>query len=275
MPSMTCWSKEPAQPTQKRTGGFASSEPSDSAIVLMPIPSAHSARSLGENAHGEKLFSMLPNADCNSEGKLDSIMFNSKIGTFVSPFEFGNAWIMAKLIDIQERPDSMSGSQIMVTWEGTQLSEQVKRTKEQAKKRQRVIMGKVRTTHLPLRGGGEQAMETVPCSDREKESVRETSALTEMEMMENRPTPDRIEEIPPEEFPHALVELSHGDIVIANDAATLPASLVLGGVWAVIHFIPLTQAHRSVEWIAWWTLLKLVFIPLGGRSWCAICPVPR
>src|SRR5512138_1207403 len=27
-------------------------------------------------------------------------------------------------------------------------------------------------------------------------------------------------------------------------------------------------------WIAWWTLLKLVFIPLGGRSWCAICPVP-
>src|SRR5512142_1347986 len=27
-------------------------------------------------------------------------------------------------------------------------------------------------------------------------------------------------------------------------------------------------------WIAWWTLLKLVFIPLGGRSWCAICPIP-
>lgn len=27
-------------------------------------------------------------------------------------------------------------------------------------------------------------------------------------------------------------------------------------------------------WIAWWTLLKLGFIPLGGRAWCAICPVP-
>jgi hypothetical protein len=27
-------------------------------------------------------------------------------------------------------------------------------------------------------------------------------------------------------------------------------------------------------WIAWWTALKLVFIPLGGRSWCAICPIP-
>ena len=27
-------------------------------------------------------------------------------------------------------------------------------------------------------------------------------------------------------------------------------------------------------WIAWWTLLKLGFIPLGGRSWCAVCPIP-
>src|SRR5512138_1050945 len=27
-------------------------------------------------------------------------------------------------------------------------------------------------------------------------------------------------------------------------------------------------------WIAWWTLLKLFFIPLGGRSWCSICPIP-
>ncbi len=87
--------------------------------------------------------------------------------------------------------------------------------KEQAKRQQRVIMGKVRTAHLPLRGGGEQAMETVPCSDREKESLRDTSALTEMEMMENRPTPDRVDDIPPEEFPRAQVELSHGDIVIA------------------------------------------------------------
>jgi hypothetical protein len=27
-------------------------------------------------------------------------------------------------------------------------------------------------------------------------------------------------------------------------------------------------------WIAWWTALKLVFIPLGGRSWCSVCPLP-
>lgn len=27
-------------------------------------------------------------------------------------------------------------------------------------------------------------------------------------------------------------------------------------------------------WIAWWTALKLGFIPLGGRSWCSVCPIP-
>jgi membrane protease YdiL (CAAX protease family) len=35
---------------------------------------------------------------------------------------------------------------------------------------------------------------------------------------------------------------------------TLATGLVLGIIWTVIHFIPLTQAHRSVEWIAWWSL---------------------
>jgi len=35
---------------------------------------------------------------------------------------------------------------------------------------------------------------------------------------------------------------------------TFTASLLLGVIWAAIHFIPLTQAHRSVEWITWWTL---------------------
>ena len=35
---------------------------------------------------------------------------------------------------------------------------------------------------------------------------------------------------------------------------TLIASLVLGVIWAAVHFIPLTQVGRSVEWIAWWSL---------------------
>ena len=34
-------------------------------------------------------------------------------------------------------------------------------------------------------------------------------------MMNNRPTPDRVEEIPEEEFPQAQVDLGHGDVLIA------------------------------------------------------------
>ncbi len=34
----------------------------------------------------------------------------------------------------------------------------------------------------------------------------------------------------------------------------LRAGLILGVVWAVWHYIPLAQAHRSVEWVAWWSL---------------------
>ena len=34
----------------------------------------------------------------------------------------------------------------------------------------------------------------------------------------------------------------------------LRASIVLGLVWAAWHVVPLTQAHRSAAWIAWWSV---------------------
>jgi len=34
----------------------------------------------------------------------------------------------------------------------------------------------------------------------------------------------------------------------------LSASIVLGLVWAVYHYVALVQAHHSVEWMAWWSL---------------------
>ena len=34
----------------------------------------------------------------------------------------------------------------------------------------------------------------------------------------------------------------------------LRAALLLGLVWAVYHFVGLAQAHRSVSWIAWWSI---------------------
>ena len=66
-----------------------------------------------------------------------------------------------------------------------------------------------------ISGGGGQDMETVPAEVQPLETKDETAGLTEIEMMQNRPTPDRIEDIPHGEFPEAMVDLSHGDIVIA------------------------------------------------------------
>jgi aconitate hydratase len=79
-------------------------------------------------------------------------------------------------------------------------------------------------THLPINsgvqhtvtGGGEQASESVPAPGIAPEtSVRNTSALTELEMMNNRPTPDRVEKMPDKPLSRAVVDLGHGDVVIA------------------------------------------------------------
>jgi aconitate hydratase len=66
----------------------------------------------------------------------------------------------------------------------------------------------------PLVGGGQQKPETQP-GGAGYVSEKNTNAWSETEMMNNRPTPDRVEEIPEEEFPKGQVEIGHGDVVIA------------------------------------------------------------
>ena len=63
---------------------------------------------------------------------LDSLAFISPAGTYFSPFEFKNNWYMAKLLAVQERPDSMRGSQILIAFTSPG-NEAIKLTKEQAK----------------------------------------------------------------------------------------------------------------------------------------------
>jgi aconitate hydratase A / 2-methylisocitrate dehydratase len=64
-------------------------------------------------------------------------------------------------------------------------------------------------------GGGEQHPTTAPLSVSDTVTHKDTSAWTETEMMNNRPTPDRVAEVLPEEFPKAHVDLGHGDVLIA------------------------------------------------------------
>jgi aconitate hydratase len=81
----------------------------------------------------------------------------------------------------------------------------------------------IHDTDLPsVGGGGAQETESAPVivsspttGSLGGQSDRNTSALSEIEMMNNRPTPSRIDEIHPDEFPHAEIDLGHGDVLIA------------------------------------------------------------
>lgn len=64
--------------------------------------------------------------------QLDTLVFAAKPGDIFPPFELNEAWYMAKVLDLQQRPDSMKGSQILLAYEGTG-NENIKRTKTQAK----------------------------------------------------------------------------------------------------------------------------------------------
>jgi membrane protease YdiL (CAAX protease family) len=50
----------------------------------------------------------------------------------------------------------------------------------------------------------------------------------------------------------------------------LSASLILGLVWAAWHLVPLLQAHRALDWIAWWCLgtlaLRVVMVWLYNNT---------
>jgi aconitate hydratase len=66
-----------------------------------------------------------------------------------------------------------------------------------------------------IAGGGEQHSAGVPAPVGNHVTDKETSVWSETEMMNNRPTPDRVVEVLPEEFPKAHVDLGHGDVLIA------------------------------------------------------------
>jgi aconitate hydratase len=68
---------------------------------------------------------------------------------------------------------------------------------------------------LEMSGGGEQDPASAPQS-LGGHTEQNTSELTEVEMMNNRPTPDRVEAVSlADEFPMAVAELHHGDVLIA------------------------------------------------------------
>ena len=99
------------------------------------------------SANGDKKYDSTYKKKGSFPGILDSTSFSSKPGTLYPPFEMNNTWYMAKLLDIQERPDTMKGSQILITFAGSPLkNESVKRIREQAKSRADSMMTVLKKT---------------------------------------------------------------------------------------------------------------------------------
>jgi peptidyl-prolyl cis-trans isomerase D len=70
--------------------------------------------------------------------QMDSILFNSPVGTLIPPYLEGNTYHMAALVQTQMRPDSMKVSQLAIFYKGApglNPEANVPRTREQAKLR--------------------------------------------------------------------------------------------------------------------------------------------
>lgn len=65
--------------------------------------------------------------------QIDSLMFNSNVGTVSSPWKTGNNFNVARLLEIGQRPDSMKASHILISYVGAfNARPEVERSREQA-----------------------------------------------------------------------------------------------------------------------------------------------
>jgi peptidyl-prolyl cis-trans isomerase D len=66
---------------------------------------------------------------------MDTVVFNAEPGAFVAPYEENNRWHMARLMEVQNRPDSMKAEHILVAYRGSlRAAENITRTREQAER---------------------------------------------------------------------------------------------------------------------------------------------
>ncbi|HLN54293.1 MAG TPA: SurA N-terminal domain-containing protein [Lentimicrobium sp.] len=77
--------------------------------------------------------------------QMDSLMFNSPIGTTFGPYVENNMYQMARLVDIQTRPDSLRASHILISYRGLNINPKTTLTKEQAKAKADSILNVVKS----------------------------------------------------------------------------------------------------------------------------------
>lgn len=64
--------------------------------------------------------------------RIETALFDAEKGALVEPYEEGNAWYFAKLLDAENRPDSIKASHILISFEGARGA-QVARSHDAAK----------------------------------------------------------------------------------------------------------------------------------------------
>ncbi len=85
---------------------------------------------------------------------------------------------------------------------------------EDLEKRFAVTMGAHSIAITPATGGGEQSTASVPIQAEGETTDKNTNLTTEVEMMNNRPTPDRVDHAA-DEFKPVTTSVGHGDVLIA------------------------------------------------------------
>ena len=106
--------------------------------------------------------------------------------------------VKEKFLDLLQKPVAESGY-----------------NKTYAELKRKVVVLTGATVGVTVEGGGLQDSETVPETATPLTTDKHTSVETELEMMQNRPTPDRVEDLLKGEFKEAIFDLQHGDVVIA------------------------------------------------------------
>jgi len=75
----------------------------------------------------------------------DSLVFNSAVGTTLGPLEDNNNYYLFRIVDFQNRPDSVRASHILIRFAGgTGASQAITRTKEEAKAKADSILNVVK-----------------------------------------------------------------------------------------------------------------------------------
>jgi peptidyl-prolyl cis-trans isomerase D len=125
-------------------------------VIFEPVPSQEDLKKIAEKANRTyEDFQKVESADIEnfikansdvpydsvffSKGKLpvklDSLMFASKVGTITSPYVENNVYNIARLVQIQNRPDSIKASHILIAYkDAPNPMENITRSKDQAKK---------------------------------------------------------------------------------------------------------------------------------------------